>query len=362
MTAARRLLLTADAVGGVWTYSIELARALHPLGYEVVLAVLGPAPAEAQHAEAIAIPGLRLVQTGFALEWLAASQTAILNAEAGLAALAAEVGADVVQMHTPALVSLERYPCPVVAVHHSCVATWWSALRGGPPPENFAWRTELVSRGLRNADAVVAPTAAFGRMVQRCYDLPCPPRGVHNGSARSARSGVMRDEVFTAGRLWDEGKNVALLDEAAARLGVPFKAAGPGAGPRGETITLRHIHHVGVLDRAGLMARLVSRPIFASAALYEPFGLAVLEAANAGCALVLSDIPSFREIWGDAAAFVDARDAKGFAAAIETLLGDRALRLEAGRRARERASHYTPAATATKMAAIYASVQRRAAA
>ena len=44
--------------------------------------------------------------------------------------------------------------------------------------------------------------------------------------------------------------------------------------------------------------------VFVSPALYEPFGLAVLEAAQAGCALVLSDIPTFRELWDGVALFV----------------------------------------------------------
>jgi hypothetical protein len=35
----------------------------------------------------------------------------------------------------------------------------------------------------------------------------------------------------------------------------------------------------------------------------EPFGLAVLEAAQAGCPLVLSDLPGFRELWDGAALF-----------------------------------------------------------
>ena len=34
-----RLLLVSDAVGGVWIYSLELARALRPLGVETVLAL-----------------------------------------------------------------------------------------------------------------------------------------------------------------------------------------------------------------------------------------------------------------------------------------------------------------------------------
>ena len=51
--------------------------------------------------------------------------------------------------------------------------------------------------------------------------------------------------------------------------------------------------------------------IYALPAHYEPFGLSILEAAMSGCALVLGDIPSLREIWGDAAVFVhpDNRDA-----------------------------------------------------
>ena len=60
------------------------------------------------------------------------------------------------------------------------------------------------------------------------------------------------------------------------------------------------------------MARVVSRApsIYALPARYEPFGLSVLEAALSGCALVLGDIPSLREIWDGAALFVDPDDAR----------------------------------------------------
>ncbi len=74
--------------------------------------------------------------------------------------------------------------------------------------------------------------------------------------------------------------------------------------------------------------------VFASCARYEPFGLAVLEAAQAGMALVLSDIPSLREIWDGAAMFADPRDAAGFAAALRVALDDPApWAARAGRRA-----------------------------
>ncbi len=80
--------------------------------------------------------------------------------------------------------------------------------------------------------------------------------------------------------------------------------------------------------------------VFASAARYEPFGLAVLEAAQAGVPLVLSDIPTLRELWSGAAQFVACGDAAGFAVALRAVLRDPALAAALGRAARQRAGSY----------------------
>ena len=48
MSRPRRILMTADAVGGVWQYATELASALAGLGHETILALLGPPPSDAQ--------------------------------------------------------------------------------------------------------------------------------------------------------------------------------------------------------------------------------------------------------------------------------------------------------------------------
>jgi glycosyltransferase involved in cell wall biosynthesis len=172
----------------------------------------------------------------------------------------------------------------------------------------------------------------------------------------------MHDRALTAGRLWDSGKNVAVLDRAAAGLHIPFEAAGAIAGPNGERVTLRHLHALGLLDEEALGRRLAARPVFVSAARYEPFGLAVLEAAAAGCALVLSDIPTFRELWNDAAVFVAPDDDAGFADAISELIGDAPRRLALGQAAQSRAAAFTPAAMAAGMLTIYREVARPAAA
>ena len=46
-----KILMTADTVGGVWTYALELAGALAPHGVEVALATMGRRLSSAQEAD-----------------------------------------------------------------------------------------------------------------------------------------------------------------------------------------------------------------------------------------------------------------------------------------------------------------------
>jgi glycosyltransferase involved in cell wall biosynthesis len=93
--------------------------------------------------------------------------------------------------------------------------------------------------------------------------------------------------------------------------------------------------------------------IYVLPAYYEPFGLSVLEAALAGCALVLGDIPSLREVWADTALFVPPDDRAGLAHAINSLIADRVLREEYAVRSRARALRFTPQRTAAAYHAVY---------
>jgi glycosyltransferase involved in cell wall biosynthesis len=331
-----RLLLVTDAVGGVWTYSLELARALHPLGIQTVLAVTGPSPTDEQREAAA---GVKLIDTGLPLEWLDTSARDVERAGQELARIAGREAADVVQTSSAALIADATFDCPCIAVQHSCVATWWGAVKGRPLPDDFQWRRNLVARGLKRADAVVAPTRAFAEATQRAYRLEPRVKAVHNGrTSREVRLLPQGDFVFTAGRLWDEGKNVATLDQAASQIDAPFQAAGATTGPNGAAIAFDHLITLAELSDSKIAGVLAARPIFASGALYEPFGLSVLEAAQAGCALVLSDIPTHRELWDGAATFVNARDHGAFASAISELLQDRKARNRLGNRAREHAA------------------------
>jgi glycogen(starch) synthase len=350
----RRLLMTTDAVGGVWTYALDLAAGLHPLGFDTTLVVLGPSPAPDQVRDAHATAGLTLVDTRLPLDWMARERAEIEEAGAAVRGLARRVGADIVHLNSPALAVGGGFVAPVIGACHSCLATWWSTVRDGPMPEDFRWRSRALWQGLVACDALVAPTAAFARATARAYDVPAP-FVVHNGRSAAVRPDAAKQPVvFTSGRLWDDGKNVAALDAAAGLSGAPVYAAGPLTGPNGAAPPpRRHLQALGSLPSEGVRDWLQRASIYASSALYEPFGLGVLEAAQAGCALVLSDIATFRELWDGAAIFADPRQPEAFAAAFENLLRDQAEARRLGQLAQARADAFSVEAMSRGVAQIY---------
>ncbi len=358
--AGLHVLMTADAVGGVWQYALDLAEGLRRHGVETTLAVLGPAPSVDQQATAEAA-GAKLILTGLPLDWTAESREEVEEAGRAIARIAAQVKPNIVHLNSPALAASARFDAPVVAVCHSCVATWWQAVKGGALPEAFVWRTDMVGQGYAAADRLLAPTQAFARATAQVYDLAEAPLVVRNGrrSSQAETRASTEPFVFTAGRLWDEGKNFAVIDRAAARLSAPVLAAGPLQGPNGARIEAHAVKALGRVSDAEIARHLSAKPIFVSVARYEPFGLAVLEAAQAGCPLILSDIQTFRELWEGAAMFVPADNEEAIVAAVERLVQDAQARADLGRAARRRADIYTVEAMSSGVLAVYRSVHAR---
>ncbi|MCW2316185.1 glycosyltransferase involved in cell wall biosynthesis [Rhodoblastus acidophilus] len=354
------LFMTTDAVGGVFTYALDLARALAPMGVRTTLAVLGPGLSEAQFAAAQAIEGVELRETGLPLDWLTRSPEETSAAAGRVAALARASRADLVHLNSPTY-ALADFSAPVVCAVHSCVASWLLAVEDAPLAGDFLWRTRMLRDALSRADAVLCPTRAYAAVLSDLYRIA--PFVVHNGrSAPPPRyGGGPAAYALSAGRLWDRGKNAATLDSAAAAMRVPLRLAGPCGGPDGcgERFSARHARLLGPLDSAVLRQMLAERPIFVSAAIYEPFGLSALEAAQAGCPLVLSDIETFRELWHGAALFVPPRLPRGFADAVNQIADDPALRTRMGEAATARAADYSATAMAEATAAIYRSALAR---
>jgi glycosyltransferase involved in cell wall biosynthesis len=168
--------------------------------------------------------------------------------------------------------------------------------------------------------------------------------------------------VLTAGRLWDESKNVASLGPAAAALPWPVLVAGPSAAQGGGAVAdVPGLQFLGELPRDDLHALMRRAAVFTAPALYEPFGLTVLEAARAGCALVLSDRPGFRELWNDAAVFVDPHDPSALSRALCGLVADRGRRRRLQQQALRQAARYTSAPMVRAYAALYRDLLRTAA-
>lgn len=350
---APRVLMTADAVGGVWTYALDLARGLSRADVHVTLVVFGPGPRPDQVAEAHQIPRLTLIETGLPLDWMASEPAEILECGAALRGLARAQRADLIHLNNPALAAIGGFAAPVVGACHSCLATWWAAVREGPMPDDFRWRTQSLWQGLLACNALIAPTMAFAQATARTYEVPVP-FAVPNGRRLARPAPQPREPMaFTAGRLWDDGKNMAVLDAAAGLISAPLRAAGPLIGPNVEERRLAHAQALGRLTADEVAAWLARAPVFASSALYEPFGLGVLEAAQAGCALVLSDIPTFRELWDGAAVFVEPRDVRGFADAMERLIADPAEAASLAAQAQSRARRYSVAAMTAGVLHVY---------
>jgi glycosyltransferase involved in cell wall biosynthesis len=346
----RRALMTADAVGGVLTYATTLATELASRGVQVHLALLGPPPRPEQRVTLRAIPGLVLHELDCALEWMDDPWADVARSSEWLLDLEQRVKPDVVHVNGYAHAAA-GFRAPVVLVAHSCVVSWWRAALGEEAPARYDTYRREVKRGLLRADAVIAPSRAMLHCLARDYAFE---RGlvVSNGARVPMRMRPKEPFVLSCGRIWDRAKNVATVARVGKRLAWPVKLAGSGA----EQEEFENVEHLGWLDHDALGEVMERASICALPGLYEPFGLCALEAALRSCALVLGDIESQREIWDDAALFVDPRDDDRVAYVLSTLVEDQALRAEMSERAWRRALAYSPARMADGTLAVYASV------
>ena len=344
------VLLTADTVGGVWPFALELADALAERDVCVTLAAVGD-PLRPDQEEELRRSRAHAAHTApFALEWMAEPWHDLERAADWLLELAGEARPDVVHVSSYSHASID-WGAPLVVTAHSCVLSWFDAVHGTAAPSEWDAYRRLVAHGLADADVIVAPTAAMLRAVERLYDPPGPRLVVPNGRRPRVAQPISKEPlVVAAGRVWDEAKNLAAVVRAAQALAWPVVLAGDGSdGTAAPNVTA--LGRVAREELDGLLAR---ASIFALPARYEPFGLGPLEAAQAGCALVLGAIPSLREVWGDAATYVAPDDDGALVAALGRLIADDALRAELAARAQRRAADYTPARMADGYLAAYA--------
>ena len=348
--------MTGDAIGGVWQYCLELARGLERHDVEVLLAVMGGGITPTKRAEVAALPNVRLVEDACQLEWMDSPWDDVAAAGQWLLHLAEQFSPCTVHLNGYSHAALP-WNAPVVVVAHSCVLSWFRSVRGQAAPDSWNTYRTSVGRGLQAADLIVSPSRAMLNNLGFDYGHLADTRVILNGrDADSYHPGPKENLILSAGRLWDDAKNFQVLSDAAPNVKWPIYVAGASKHPTGAASTFTGLSPLGSLPSAELAAWYSRAAIYALPALYEPFGLTVLEAALSSCALVLSDIPSLREIWGDAALYVNPREHAAWSDQLNLLALDTNRRTTLATAALERGRELT----AAKMTLEYLEAYRQA--
>lgn len=348
-----RVLMTTDTIGGVWTFTKELSTELLANGCSVAMVSLGRLPSPAQQAWIDAQEGgwgsrFRYSALDTPLEWMAENQRAFREAEPRLLKIAGEFGAELLLSSQFCFGALES-DLPRIVVAHSDVLSWAEACRPQGSP-NSAWLDtycELVSDGLREADAVVAPTRWMMKALAANFGLPPEQTVIANGRTVAPRAfGERKLQAVTAGRFWDEAKNLEMLRHV--NLPLPLLIVGE---TEHEAATFNgrcgQATMMGRLEEEELFELFANTAIYICTSIYEPFGLAPLEAALCGCAVVANNIPSLREVWDDGALFFDG------AVSLSNLLSSLCRDEQELRSAQERSRQRARGLSAKKMTAGY---------
>lgn len=325
--------MSTDNIGGVWTYTMNLAEGLRNNGVDVFIAVTGNNLSASQQ-EMIRSFNYEVILTR--QEWMNDPWEDIEKASLRLNSIANLVRPDIVHLNSFSYNS-HKWNVPVIVVAHSCVLSWWDTVLGEPVPYSWNRYKEQVSYGITNADVVVAPSHSMMDMVKKYYK-PASSEVIYNGADPDIFFPTGKEDiVFSMGRLWDKAKNISLLLEAAHEINYPVFIAGNYDDIQNIRVP-GNVTFTGYLNNSLVRGYLSRAAVYALPVKYEPFGYTFLEAALSGCALVAGDIPSMRELWGDSAIYSPTNNSTILAEQINALMADKQKRQRLSDMARERAT------------------------
>jgi starch synthase len=321
-----------------------------------------------------------------------------------LAIAAGVEGVDIVHSHTwyanfAGHVAKLIYGVPHVCTVHSLepMRPWKAEQLGG----GYRLSTFCEQIALEHADAVIAVSNAVRDDVLRCYPAVDPPR-VHvvhngidpvewhpdNGVDALKRHGVDPDAptVIFVGRVTRQ-KGIQYLLEAVRHLDpsvqIVLRAGSPDTPELGHELA-RHVDALrarrgnvvwieDMLERWEVIQLLTNADVFCCPSIYEPLGLVNLEAMACETAVVASAVGGIPEVvdpgvTGLLVPFVPLGDhdptpadpdtfTADLATAINTVLGDAALRTSMGRAGRQRViDHFSWSAIAHRTLDLYQTV------
>ena len=342
--AARKLKLfmTTDTVGGVWNYSLDLCRALYTYNLEIHLLGLGGIPDENQQKEVKLLPNVHFYATNLKLEWMDNPWKDVAKTEQKIEALCAIIKPDL--LHFNNFIGTKVFAhVPRLTVFHSCVKTWWHSVKNSELPSHWDTYSEVLRSACNTSDVVIFPTEAIRETAEVLHEISTPQNVIYNARHLEINGKVEKENIILCtGRIWDEAKNLMVLCELAKSIPWPIYVAGENSNPNtGEKISLPNVRFLGKLNSEELRYWLERTAIYINPALYEPFGLAVLEAAMANCALAISDLSTLKEIWKDSALYFDPNDKEDMLNTILKLVEDEDFRKEHQYKARVRSKRFS---------------------
>jgi glycosyltransferase involved in cell wall biosynthesis len=274
------------------------------------------------------------------LEWMQANGSAYAQPARFLLHSIHEFQVDVLHCNQFCLGSLP-IDLPKVITAHSDVLSWAQACQAGKLDDSDWLRRyrSLVENGLAGAQAIVAPTRWMLEALRSNFELPKDSHVIANGrSIPSASHNFRKLQAITAGRLWDEAKNIGFLAKVPSPI--PLLVAGEiSCGSASGSSALGAVRILGPLAENDLLAMFRESELYICTSRYEPFGLAPLEAALCGCAILANDIPSLREVWQDGALYFN--DAASLSELLHQLHGDRKQLVKAKARSLVQAQVYS---------------------
>jgi len=357
-----RILLTTDTVGGVWTFTRELVGELLKAGHHVWMVSFGRKQSEEQSGWCCKMERLHGRRFGcqasnLPLEWMPNNERVYEAGKDLLLNTAEEFRPDLIHSNQFCFGALP-VSIPKVITAHSDVLSWADVCRP-QGLEATPWLIRYINylgEGLAGADLIVAPTSWMLGAIGQHFALPRQCRIILNGRSVANEQGPLprRMQAVSVGRLWDDAKNVSMLREVRAKL--PILIAGEESFQDVvrdcKSLSRRDdgLSYLGACSEDEVIKFFRSSSVYIASSIYEPFGLAPLEAALCGCAVVANDIPSLREVWGGAALYFNGVSA--LQQLLDNLCKDEVFLQEAQRRSKLRADQLT----SSKMAYEYESV------
>lgn len=256
----------------------------------------------------------------------------------------------------------QRFKIPYVLTAHGSDIPGYN-------PDRFTWSHRIVGpfwrRVVMGAAIVTSPSEFLARMLREQLELPVYI--VRNGYNAASRQGRTRRKlVLVVARLFPR-KGVQHFLQAVSGLPADWEYVVVGDGPYMDSLRAQAAEHgspakfTGFLNQNELIGLYEEASIFVFPSIQENFPMVLLEAMDAGCAIITTDAEGCAEVVGDSGIVIEKSNSLEIRRSLVQLMGSSSLRSDLAARSAARVRHFRWSRIATHYTEIFeAVVQQRA--